>query len=109
MTSKHVVLRKQADQDIDEALRFYLDEGAEDAAGEFIAAVEQALGHVGRHPAIGSLRHAHELGLPDLRCWPIKVFPYLIFYVDRPDRIDVWRVLHGSRDIPAWMDAPIAE
>ena len=31
-------------------------------------------------------------------------FPYLIFYFERDDCVDVWRVLHGQRDIPAWMN-----
>jgi len=26
-----------------------------------------------------------------------------VFYVEQPDHIDVWRVLHGQRDIPTWM------
>jgi toxin ParE1/3/4 len=26
--------------------------------------------------------------------------------VEHSDRIDVWRVLHGERDIPAWMRGP---
>ena len=30
----------------------------------------------------------------------------LVFYVERPEHIDVWRVLHGQRDIPAWMQDP---
>jgi toxin ParE1/3/4 len=29
-----------------------------------------------------------------------------VFYVERPDHIDVWRVLHDTRDIPAWMQEP---
>ena len=51
----------------------------------------------------GSNRYAHELNLPGLKFWPLTRYPYLVFYVERPDRIDVWRVLHGQRDIPAWM------
>jgi len=31
------------------------------------------------------------------------------FYVERADSIDVWRVLHSQRDIPAWLlDEPLA-
>jgi plasmid stabilization system protein ParE len=30
-------------------------------------------------------------------------FPYLIFYVERESELDVWRMLHGQRDIPAWL------
>jgi len=33
----------------------------------------------------------------------VKRFPYLAFYVERADHVDVWRVLHGARDIPAWL------
>jgi toxin ParE1/3/4 len=29
-----------------------------------------------------------------------------VFYVERQDHIDVWRVLHGQRDIAVWMREP---
>ncbi len=65
--------------------------------------MEQAYGHIGRHPARGSSRYAHELNLPGLRNWPLSKFPCLVFYVENADHVDVWRVLHAERDIPAWM------
>jgi len=43
------------------------------------------------------------LNLPGLRFWRCKRFPYLVFYVETDDQINIWRVLHGSRDIPAWL------
>ena len=49
---------------------------------------------------------AHELNLPGLRVWQLARYPHLVFYMERPDHIDVWRVLHGQRDIPAWMKDP---
>jgi toxin ParE1/3/4 len=73
---------------------------------KFIDALEQALQHIGRHPATGSPRYAHELDLPGLRRWQVKGYPHLVFYVEWDDHVDVWRILHGSRDIPAWMQAP---
>jgi hypothetical protein len=33
----------------------------------------------------------------------MRRYPYVVFYVEREDRIDVWRVLHTRRDIPARM------
>jgi toxin ParE1/3/4 len=36
----------------------------------------------------------------------LKAYPYLVFYVESDDHIDVWRVLHASRDIPTWMQPP---
>jgi toxin ParE1/3/4 len=98
-----VILRALAGRDIDEAIQYYLTEAGEKAARGFIDALERASDHIARHPAAGSPRHAHELDLPDLRSWKLGRFPYLIFYVVRDDHVDVWRVLHAERDIPAWM------
>jgi toxin ParE1/3/4 len=39
--------------------------------------------------------------LPGLRFWPLKRYPYFVFYLERETHIDVWRVLHAERDIPA--------
>jgi toxin ParE1/3/4 len=103
VTGKPVVLRALAQQDVEEAVAFYLGEGADHAAVGFIDALEQAYAQIGRHPAIGSPRYAHELDLPELRSWPLRRYPYLVFYVEGEEHIDVWRVLHGRRDIPAWM------
>ncbi len=61
-----------------------------------------------RTPALGSPRYASELALPGLRSLATKGFPYLVFYIDRDDHIDVWRVLHARRDIPSRMREPEA-
>jgi toxin ParE1/3/4 len=29
-----------------------------------------------------------------------------VFYIERGDHIDIWRVIHAHRDIPAWMRDP---
>jgi toxin ParE1/3/4 len=106
VTTKPVVPRVLARQDIDSAIDHYLAEAGEKVALGFIDALGQAFQHIARHPATGSPRYAHELDLPALRSWPLKRYPYLIFYVERDDHIDVWRILHGERDIPAWMRVP---
>jgi toxin ParE1/3/4 len=106
MKAKPVVPREQAHWDVEEAVEHYLGEGGEAAALGFIDALAKAYAHIGRYPATGSSRYAHELNLPGLRAWPLGRYPYLVFYVARPDHIDVWRVLHGQRDIPAWLKEP---
>ena len=103
MKAKRVVPRQQANRDIDDVIAYYLEEGAEAAALGFIDALESAYLHIGRNPGTGSTRYAHELELPGLRSWPLTRFPHLVFYFEQPDFIDVWRVLHGQRDLPAWM------
>jgi toxin ParE1/3/4 len=104
--AKAVVPRELANRDVEEAIGYYLSEATVQVALGFVDALEHAYAHVGRHPATGSPRYAHELNLPGLRAWPLKRYPYIVFYVERPDCIDVWRVLHGQRDIPAWMQDP---
>lgn len=101
MKVKPVVPRHQANRDVDDAIDHYLGEGAEQAALNFIGELERAYDHIGLYPGSGSARYAHELNLPGLRTWPFTHFPHLIFYVEREDHIDVWRVLHGQRHIPA--------
>lgn len=108
MTAKPIVPREQARRDVEDAIAHYLDEAAEAAAFGFIDALEKAYTHIGRQPATGSPRYAHELNLPGLRSWPLTRYPYLLFYIERDDHIDVWRVLHEVRDIPAWMQGPSA-
>jgi toxin ParE1/3/4 len=104
--AKAVIPREEVNRDVDEALSHYLGEASEAVALRFIDALEKGYVHIGRHPAAGSPRYAHELNLPGLRAWPLTRYPHIVFYVEHPDHIDVWRVLHGQRDIPAWMQEP---
>jgi toxin ParE1/3/4 len=102
-----VIPRERANRDVDVAIDYYLSEDAPEAALGFIDALELAYGYISRNPDAGSSRYAGELNLPGLRFWPVKRYPYLVFYLERSDHIDVWRVLHGSRDIPARMQEPV--
>ena len=92
----------RADADVLGAIDHYLADAPEAAVG-FVDALEAAYQHIQRAPATGSPRYAHELNLPGLRFWMCSRYPYLVFYRERADRIDVWRVLHAKRDIPAWL------
>ena len=103
MKTKPVIPRELALRDVEQAVAYYLDEGAPSAALGLIDALEKAYAHIGRHPATGSPRYAHELNLPGLRVWPLTRYPHGVFYIETADHIDVWRVLHGQRDIPAWL------
>ncbi|PIT79699.1 plasmid stabilization protein [Limnohabitans sp. JirII-29] len=103
MKFKPVVPRAKANEDVEHAIDHYLKEQADAAALGFIKALELAYTHISRHPATGSPQYAHRLDLPGLRSWSLNRYPYLVFYIESADAIDVWRVLHMSRDIPAWL------
>lgn len=103
MKAKLVVPRRRADEDVDSAANFYLREAGPDIALAFVHSAEYAYGQISRLAAAGSPRYAESLEIPGLRFWKAKKFPYLIFYLDIGSHIEIWRVLHGKMDIPAWM------
>lgn len=103
MTPKPVIPRAKARRDAGEAVDFYRAEAGEAAALGFIDALEAGFRQIARHPGLGSLRYAYELDLPGLRVWRLRRYPFLVFYVPNEDHIDVWRILHARRDIPAWL------
>ena len=103
MTAKPVIPRAKARADVELAVDFYANEAGADVALGFIDALEQAYRFIGEMPAAGSPRWAHELNLPGLRTIGLKGFPWLLFYREGETHVDVWRVLHAKRDMPAWL------
>jgi len=68
------------------------------AASAFVDASYDTFDFLARNPGIG--RERSDLELPEVRSWRVKGFRrYLIFYRVMPGRIQIWRVLHGPRDL----------
>jgi toxin ParE1/3/4 len=106
MKLKPVLLRRAARQDLERAVDWYAREATVRVADGFVSAARRAFLQIVRHPGAGSTRYAFELQLPGLRSWPLRKYPYVVFYVDGADHIEVWRVLHAKRDIPAGLREP---
>lgn len=98
---KRIVPREAAERDVDEVADYYSDEADDDVAHAFVEAVREAYRLIGDRPGIGSPRYGDLLGVEGLRSRRLRRYPYLVFYVEREDHIDVWRVVHAQRDIPA--------
>lgn len=103
MIAKRVVPRDRAYRDTQGAIDHYEREAGADIALGFIDALEACYHWIAEHAATGSPRCAHELDLPGLCHRRLDHFPYLVFYNERPDHIDVWRILDARRDIPDWL------
>ena len=106
MTIRPIIPRAQARRDVEDIIDGYLSDGESAAAQGFVDSLQAAFGHLSRHPGSGSPRYGQELGIPGLRCWALNRYPHQIFYIEQDDHIDVWRVLHGRRDIPASLQDP---
>ena len=89
MKFKPVRQRQLAVEDVQDAIDYYVKVDALPAALGLIDALEAAYVHIAEHPATGSPRYAHALNIPELRSWPLTRFPFLIFYVELPDAVDV--------------------
>ncbi len=106
MTGKTVSLREIARRDVEHALAWYAAEADEKTALRFVDALEHSFGAIARNPAAGSPRYGLELNLPGLSTRPLGRLLYLVFYIERGDVIDVWRILHARRDIPQSLQDP---
>ena len=97
--SKKLVRRAIADADVLVALD-YCFTNAPEYAFDFIDDLERAYQHIEQYPASGSPRYAIELELPELRAWKCQRYPYVIFYAESAEQIEVWRVMHEKQDLP---------
>ena len=103
MSKKPVIRRELADEDVYDVIRYYENHSKQATLG-FIDELEQSYRRISAQPRIGSPRHGYELALPGLLSQKLNKYPYIIFYYEQDDHIDVWRVLHEKRDIPARLD-----
>jgi toxin ParE1/3/4 len=108
LAAKPVQFRELTTFDLESASGYYVAEADVATAIRFVDAVEAVAKRIGRNPRLGSLRFAYELSVPDLRVVSVGKFPYLSFYLERETSVDVWRLLHTSRDIPASLQEPDA-
>ncbi|MFM9978890.1 MAG: type II toxin-antitoxin system RelE/ParE family toxin [Sphingomonadaceae bacterium] len=103
MSGKRLDILPRAELDVEAASDYYSLEVDEHTAFAFVAALSTSYARITDSPKTGSPRYAHELNVAGLRHVQLKRFPYLVFYVERADRIEIWRVLHAKRDIPTWL------
>lgn len=99
MAPRRIFRRRRANDDISAAITFYTKNAGVSVARDFIDELEAAVMRIAKTPTIGSLRYAHSMDLPGLRCSSLKRFPYLVFYMEKEGRIEVARVLHERMEI----------
>jgi toxin ParE1/3/4 len=97
---KDVVSSERARQDVQEAFHFYRRRQGLDEARAFRRELKEICRRIGVDPKIGDRHFARKLNLPGLYYRRLETYPYLVFYVERAERIEVWRVLHEHSDIP---------
>lgn len=95
-----IELRPQVPQDVGEIVQV-IGASSQVAADRFLEALGNAFDRLAAMPEIAS-RYEHSPRSARLRAWQIPGFDnYIVFYCPLQDGsgIEVWRVLHGARDV----------
>ena len=93
--TRQFVLRSRAEHDIRSAFDWYESQRA-GLGAEFLAALRERLEAVRAYPESSPVLYR------GIRRAVVSRFPYLVFYVVRPERVAVLAVLHHARNPAAW-------
>ncbi len=101
MGTKRLRLEQEAEEDLEAGVLYYRDEAGEEVALRFIAAVEDSFSLLREHPEAGrKYETAPSSRLREIHAWPLRVFPYIIFYELTDTEILVLGIIEGYQDLP---------
>src|SRR5437867_1471563 len=88
--------------DFERQFRWYDREAGWNLARRFLFAVDRTLERLAKQPDLGHVRRFPQPELRDLRSLPVErpFHRHLIFYRFDESDIEVWRLMHGMRDLP---------
>lgn len=93
---KPVIFHSQARVELDQAIAFY-EEQQPGLGLDLQTAVERAVGTIQQHPQLGPHYKATEF-----RHYPLRRFPYVIFYAELKEAIWIVAIAHGKRRPAHW-------
>ena len=96
----HYRITNEAHADLDTLWLYVAERGGIETADRLIDAIIERFPLLASTPGMG---FAREDFAPGLRSFPVG--DYLIFYRRVSGRIDIVRVLHGSRDLPRFFQS----
>ena len=97
-----IELEEEAETDLRAAARHYAEIDPE-LAERFIAGVESLLELVSTQPEMGRnyADVATRTELANVQWFPLRDFPYLVFWSHDSEQVSVWAVAEAHQDLPA--------
>lgn len=92
----HVSLSDEAEADADDAIDWYIGEGAPAAADDFLNELDHALELLHTNPEMG------KSGPHQTHILPLHSFPYSLVYRSQPNTLRVIAIAHHSRRPGFW-------
>jgi len=97
---RRILLRPEAERDLDEQADYIARDHSLEAALRFYAAVEETLALLMAQPRMGTARRFRNPLLSGVRMCVVRGWEkHLVFYRPVKGGIDVLRILHGARDL----------
>ena len=96
---KLALLRPSAKEDRRVEVRYYREKAGQEVAIRLVMQMGLALEQIQINPGIGSPRWGQLSEVAGLRAWRVTGFPLVWLYFDRPDHLDVIRLLGERQDI----------
>jgi toxin ParE1/3/4 len=85
--------------DIEDIIAYFRSRKALQAGRRFLTSLEASIQQVAEMPEIGATWESPYPELAGVRTWKVKSFEsYVIYYRPLQRRLEIMRVLHGSRD-----------
>lgn len=94
-TSRLLILRTEAESDIQTSYRWY-EQQRSGLGSEFLDALDQAISGIERLP------EQHPIVYKEVRRVLLKRFPYAVFYIHEPLRTVILAVIHQRREPSRW-------
>jgi toxin ParE1/3/4 len=97
-------------EDFEQQARWYVRRAGEPVATRYLAALDQSLELLTRHPGLGRKRRFRHPRLRGIRSYRVKppFHKHLIFYWYGAAVLYAERVIHGARDLPRRLLEPPA-
>ena len=102
--SARYVIRPKADQDLDDQALYLATHASAEVGHRFFLAAHETFSLLATQPEMGWHCRLKAPGVESLRVFRVSGFErMLILYRPRPDGVEILRVVHGSRDLQAFL------
>ena len=99
-----LVIRPRAQTDVDAEAAYYHTTDSLLTATRFLEDLRHVFERLVQFPHLGTFWPTGNRELIGLRRRPLPHFPYSVFYLPTEGAVEIVRVLHNSRDLPALLE-----
>ena len=103
--SGRYLIRPKADEDLEEQAFYLAQKASLETGHRFLMAAHETFGLLASHPGIGWPARLRNPELSALRVFRVSNFPkILVFYLPASGGIEILRVVHGARNLAAFIN-----